>query len=255
MIKTSHQELLLLFEGLGIPRGGVVMLHTALFSLGLIEGGVAGFYRSLSDYVGKEGTIVVPTFTYSFRRNEVFDILNTPSAKNIGIFPEYIRNQDNAVRSSDPLFSMAAIGPRSRELMHRANNACFGHGSIYQNIFDVDAHFVGIGISYSAGMAGFMHLEKLAQVPYRVDIQFDGISRDVHGNEFADSAIHYARNEKVFGLVKTDREPMGRLMENKGASKVICYGHGKHLCIRGGLWRDIVLNKLSKSPFYMLDKS
>jgi aminoglycoside 3-N-acetyltransferase len=255
MIRTTQVDLLNLFRSLGIKKGDTVVAHTALFSLGIIEDGVGGFYKSLKNLIGVDGTLIVPTFTYSFRRNEVFDILNSPSAKNIGVFSEYVRNRPDAIRSADPIFSFSAIGSRASKLMERGSAACFGGGSIYESLFDVDACFLAIGINYSSGLSGFMHLEKLADVPYRTDQEFFGTSRNVQGLEFSDSAIHYVRDEETYGAVITDREPMGLLLEQEGASVAIDYGYGRHLCLKGKRWRDVVLKKLSEDPFYMLDIS
>ena len=79
MIRTTKQDLINLFRALEINSGDTVVAHTALFSLGLIEDGVGGFYNSLRNVIGDNGTLIVPTFTYSFRRNEIFDIKNSAS--------------------------------------------------------------------------------------------------------------------------------------------------------------------------------
>lgn len=253
MIRTSLRELKALFEALGVPKGGAVMVHAALFSLGLIEGGISGFYNVLREHMGKDGTLIVPTFTYSFRRSELFDIVNTPSARNIGIFSEYVRKKDGVVRSADPLFSMAAIGPESDFLMQRTCEASFGTGSIYDRLFSNNVCFLAIGITYSTGLAGFMHLEKLAEVPYREDIRLTGRSRDNYGSEFDDSVVHYARNEKIFGNARTDREQMGRILEEKSASIAVPFGYSRHISLRAKAWQEVVLNELKKNPFAMLE--
>ena len=253
MIKTSCDQVKDLFNNLGVPRGGVVMLHTSLFALGKLEGGTEGFYNALWDHLGEDATIVVPTFTYSFRRQEIFDVRHSPSAKSLGIFPEYVRCKFETVRSGDPLFSMAAIGPMAKELMVRESNACFGPGSIYGKLFHAGALFVGIGITYSTGFAGFMHLEKLANVFYRQDVEFHGLSIDHQSKKFGDYAIHYARNEEVYRHASTNRESIGRILEERGASKAITYGYGTHHGLSGPLWSDIVLEELATNPSCMLD--
>jgi aminoglycoside 3-N-acetyltransferase len=253
MIRTTQAQLIELFQSLGLKSGATVVAHTGLFSLGLIEGGVGGVYKILKEIIGVDGTLIVPTFTYSFRRNEIFDIVNSPSAKNIGVFSEYVRNRPDSIRSTDPIFSFSAIGSRASELMKRESTACFGNGSIYESLFNDNATFIAIGINYSSGLSGFMHLEKLADVPYREDKEFFGISRNSNGTEFPDSAIHYVRNEEVFGATITDREPMGSILEQSGASVAVDYGYGRHLSLKGIQWRDVVLSYLYKNPFAMLD--
>ena len=50
----------------------------------------------------------MPTFTYSYRRNEVFDVSRSVSIN--GVFSEYIRKLDGVYRNDDPLVSFAGIG-------------------------------------------------------------------------------------------------------------------------------------------------
>jgi aminoglycoside 3-N-acetyltransferase len=252
LIRTSQSDLSNLFKALRIPVSGTVMLHAALFSLGLIEGGVKGFYDALRKHLGEEGTIIVPTFSYSYRRNEIYDVEKTPSAKSIGIFSEYVRKKIDSVRSLDPMFSMAAIGPMASSLMERKSKASFGPDSIYEELFNHDAIFIGIGITYSTGLTGFIHLEKLSDVPYRQDLVLRGRSRLLDGSECDDYAIHYARNEDFFINAQTNRESMGALLESCGVSTEINYGYSKHMSLSGPAWQEIVVSELKKDPFCML---
>ena len=66
---------------LGVPRGGLVMVHSSLRSLGHVAGGAETVVDALLETLGPEGTLVVPTFTYAVAREPgfVFDPLHTPS--------------------------------------------------------------------------------------------------------------------------------------------------------------------------------
>lgn len=255
MIHTTKETLKNLLISLGVKKGDVVMIHSAIYSLGLIEGGVGGFYETIMDILGDEGTLVVPTFTYSFRRNEIYDVRSTPSAKNIGIFSEFVRKLNGAQRSLDPLFSMCAIGPRASELMQRKSNECFGENSIYGELFNQKTKFIGLGITYSTGLTGFVHIERIAKVPYRESMRFDGRTCDIDGCLSEDFAIHYSRNEREYGDVITDREAIGHELENRGVSKAVEYGYGRHVLIQAEGWLTYVLDKLEKEPLCMLDKN
>jgi aminoglycoside 3-N-acetyltransferase len=253
MIKTDRKKLLNLFDEIGILKGSTVMAHTALFTLGMIEGGVAGFYQALMDQIGPEGTLIVPTFTYSFRRDELYDKNNTPVAKNIGIFSEFVRKLPIAVRSEDPLFSMSSVGPRASELMKLRSKNCFGIESIYSKLFDEDISFLAIGITYSTGLTGFIHLEKISSVPYRKDQNFTGKSVDDNGKIFDDYANHFITNDEDNAEIKINRETIGSLLEEKGISKTVKYGQGLHIMLKGINWRDFVCDQLKKDPYCMVD--
>ena len=66
---------------LGVPCGGLVMVHSSLRSLGHVAGGAETVVDALLETLGPEGTLVVPTFTYVLAREPdfVFDPLHTPS--------------------------------------------------------------------------------------------------------------------------------------------------------------------------------
>jgi aminoglycoside N3'-acetyltransferase len=253
MLKTSIAELKSLFSQLGLRTADKVMVHSSLFSLGLIEQGIDGFHQALVDTVGEEGCIIVPTFTHSYRHKKVYDIRSSPSDKTLGVYPEFIRKKDNATRNTDPLFSMAAIG-NDADIIKRDSNYCFGRGSVYEKLFDAGVIFLALGITYSTGLSAFMHLEKIAQVPYRRDLKLFGESIDNEGVLYKDCAIHFARNEEVFYTSgKTNREPMGKLLEDAGISKAVQFRNGKHFSVRASFLKEFVLEKLESNKMFMFE--
>lgn len=245
MLSTSKNKLYELFQSLGIQSGDNLIVHSNFISLGLVEGGLKGFYDLLRSIIGSEATLVVPTFTWSFRRNEVFDILKSPSAKSIGVFSEFVRQKETAFRSGCPLFSMAAEGPLAKGLMKRESIACFGEGSIYEKLFRANMKILGLGITYSTGISEFMHLERLAGVDYRKDMLLEGESIDIHGRKFHDSALHFARNESVVGG-RVNREPMGLELEKLQISKRINYHGSSFFCLTCRDFKDFVLQELNR---------
>ena len=254
MIVTTKVEIQNILKQLGVASGDILMLHSSTYSLGQIEGGMGGLLNAIIDYLGEDGGLIVPTFSYSFRRNQVFDVMNTIASKDMGSFSEFVRNSDASFRSSDPLFSIAAIGERIRPLLQRTSKNCFGEGSIYNELFNQDIKFMGMGISYSTGMSGFMNIERLAEVPYRFEKTFYGQIIMSDKSTVDDHAIHYIRDEENFDFSKMNREEMGLKLEKKGIAKNLSYGYGKHFCLEGKNWRDFVFEELLKNPFCMLQK-
>jgi len=147
---------------------------------------------------------------------------------------------------------MAAIGERIRPLFQRTSKNCFGEASIYNELFNHNIKFMGIGISYSTGMPGFMNIERLAEVPYRCEKLFYGQVIISNNSVTDDHAIHYIRDEENFDFSKMNREKMGLMLEKSGIAKSLNYGYGKHFCLEGRNWRDFVLEELLKNPFCML---
>ena len=106
MITTTKLEVQNILKQLGVASGDILMLHSSTYSLGQIEGGLSGLLNAIIDYVGEDGGLIVPTFSYSFRRNEVFDVKNTVASNDMGAFSEFVRNSHLSFRSADPLFSI-----------------------------------------------------------------------------------------------------------------------------------------------------
>ena len=77
---------------------------------GKIEGGIKTLYNSLKSVIGRNNTLIYPSFTYSYRRKQVFDVLKTPCANQIGLLSEFARKDALSYRNDDPLFSLVANG-------------------------------------------------------------------------------------------------------------------------------------------------
>ena len=252
MIRTSVREIAELVRALGAVEGDRILIHSAVFAFGLIEDGLAGLHRGIASVVGAEGTIIVPTFTWSFRRGEVFDIRNSPAAKSVGAYSEWLRNVPGSVRSACPLFSMAALGPDASRLMARTSSNCFGSGSVYERLFADDVLVLGLGITYSTGISPFMHLERVAYVPYRQELPLEGTSIDATGRPYADRAVHFARDEVRFGGYRTDREAVGARMEAAGVSAMVRRNGHSFIGLRAQPFEVFVLEELRRDPFAML---
>ena len=243
MLSTSKKDLSNMLIQLGLEKRDIVMVHTFLPSLGRLEGNIDGFYEVLSDVIGNDGTMIVPTFTYSYCKKEVFDVQNTAST--VGVFTEYIRKKNEAIRSLDGIFSMAAIGPHAKDLMQRDKKNSMGIGSIYDKIHSANTRFLLIGIGWSEGLAFSMHVEKLANVYYRYDKTFKGITRD-RGRTFEDEVIYYVRDLKLDPI--GDRDRVGIKMEQNGLAKTMKLGYGVHRLISANDYCTFTLKELEKDP-------
>ena len=191
----TRGDLLRAIEGAGIRSGDTVSLQVSLGRLGMPLG-VNQNYAALSNFVidaflevlGPQGTLVVPTYSYSIGRGDVFEVETTPSS--IGEFPEVFRNRKNALRSRDPMMSSAAIGPGAQDILRDISNHCYGVGSVFDNLTKSDGIICTLGL----GMwwATFCHyIERMAGVPFRFDKHFRGIVRE-KGQEQEEEWVYFA---------------------------------------------------------------
>ncbi|MBL6989689.1 MAG: AAC(3) family N-acetyltransferase [Bacteriovoracaceae bacterium] len=181
---VGFNEIVRGLHAVGITKGDVVMLHADTVVLAQIpsislEERLDILLESIKEVLGKAGTLVVPTFTYSFCRSEVYDVNDSPS-KDVGAFPEYVRKRPEAKRSLDPIFSVAAIGSSAQELCEVELKDCFGQGSFFGKLHKMNAKIVCLGCSLDR--ATFIHYcEKAHGIDYRYNKTFSGEIIDKSG--------------------------------------------------------------------------
>jgi len=250
MNRTSEDDLAEIFTELGVRAGDRLFIHAFLPSLGVVEGGMDSIVKVIQGLIGSSGCLIVPTFSASYRRNEVYDVKHSKSFN--GAFSEYVRSLPGAVRSLCPMFSMAAIGANANSLMERPTNACFGKGSVYEKLFDQEIKFIGLGVDWNQGYSFFMHLEKLAAVPYRDDRVYQGLTRLLDGSLIEDDSIHFVRREDMSWC--RDRRHVCESMLADGLVKEFVVGGCPHRLFNATSTREAVLEYLADDPWCMTDR-
>jgi aminoglycoside 3-N-acetyltransferase len=101
----------------GLARGGTVLVHSSLSSLGRVEGGAETVTGGLLDALGPDGTLLMPALSYAAVTAACprFDLRSTPS--NIGLIPETFRRMPGVLRSLHPTHSVCGVGPRAEALL------------------------------------------------------------------------------------------------------------------------------------------
>jgi aminopeptidase-like protein/aminoglycoside N3'-acetyltransferase len=163
----------------GIEKGDTVFVHACLDHLDPAWHAqqCEDVYAALRDTVGSEGTLVVPTYTFSFCRHEDFDVDRTPTEggpwSTSADFLEFFRLQPGAVRSCDPIHSVAALGPRAANLVNEVANTCFGEDSVHQRLLRLGGKILLLGPGWEE--ATFQHhVEEMRGVPFRYKKLFTG---------------------------------------------------------------------------------
>lgn len=159
-------------ERVGVPRGGLVLLHSSLSSLGWVLGAEDAVVAAMLDALGPEGTLAVPAFTRCFAPGKghpagnqgPFDIERTPSS--LGRISEAVRRRPDALRSHHPIHSVAACGPAAAELVqgHEAESD-FGPESPFGKIIERNGSIVLLGVGQRVNST--LHaVEDLVGMPY-----------------------------------------------------------------------------------------
>ena len=150
---------------LGLDSGDEVVVHGSLSSLGWVDGGADSVVDALGEVVGESGTVVVPTFTPSVVRDELFDGDDTRSRT--GAITEALRTRPDAVRSDHPTHSVSALGPAAAALTDAHDlDSSLGRDSPLHRLAERGGRILLLGVGHERNST--VHVaEALADLPYK----------------------------------------------------------------------------------------
>lgn len=145
-MKTITKEQILFDLQLGgIKKGDVVLMQSALSSIGYVEGGADAVIDAVLEAIGPEGTFAVSTMSFE----NPFDPENSPSE--VGIISETHRKRPGSIRSLRPVHCINAIGAKAEELT-KDHDKCAtncGEGSPYLKLRDMGGKIILLGVDFS----------------------------------------------------------------------------------------------------------
>ena len=126
------------------------------------------FFNSFMRVIGKSGTLIVPTFSYSFFKKENFKV---NSKSEMGIFAEYVRNLNQSERSIDPNFSVSICGKNKNYFLNNTFNNTYSDKSFFDKFHKINGKIVNLNF---LGSTIIHYYERKLNVPYRFDKKFSG---------------------------------------------------------------------------------
>lgn len=233
-----------------IKSGDLVMIHCGFDRLGTLMQGVkssdelSNSIMSAMLEIIEDGTMVVPTFSYSFGNGEIFDPKTTPCPL-MGQFSEYFWRQDNVYRSCDPFLSVAAIGPLAKNLTEIHTNTSFGKNSFFDRFTDMGGKILCIGVELR--WATILHsYEEDFGVPHRYKKFFIGKIND-NGNIRKISWIYNVRP-----LCSNAYPTFRKMMESckkSGLVKTAPLGNGFISSIKAQTYKEFALKSFVMDPW------
>ncbi|HEB7545043.1 N-acetyltransferase LegH [Campylobacter coli] len=210
--KYSDIDLIDTFIKLDIKKGDILCVHTELFNFGIPLLPRNEFLQTILDCffeaIGKEGTLIMPTFTYSFCKNEIYDKTNSKSK--MGILTEFFRKQEGVKRTNDPIFSFAVKGTKE-ELFLKDTTSCFGENCVYDVLYKNNGKFITLG---GVGHTLTHYAEEHFSVGYRYHKFFKGKIIDEFRNLQDAKIAYYVRRldkdsmpnlEKIISIVNKSK--------------------------------------------------
>lgn len=217
----------------GLSRGDVIMIHSDVGTFGKL-GTVLDRNQFLSeilaaflDVISDQGTIIVPTYTYSFCKKEIYDVKN--SISDTGVFSEYVRRRPECLRSEDPIFSHAGFGPVAHELLQDVGRDCFGNNSFFDRFCKRNGRIVNFGKFFD--ITFIYYIEQEIGVSYRYMKQFTGQIQNKSGQLRSTTVNYYVRYLPEDGMdVEYDMSKLRDELERQGRLKRVLLGSSHVLC-------------------------
>jgi len=231
-----------------INNGDTVFVHSRVSAFGKLLASDKNFLMqslidSIKETVGRDGTIIMPTFSYSFDRNEAFDVDKTRST--VGALTDFFRKQEGVVRTSHPNHSIAAYGKR-REYFAAESKDTFGRDSIFGKLYDDNGKIIFFGAPFQS--CTFIHyIEQMHKVPYRHMKKFRG-KVIINGNEHDEEISFYAKYNVFFSSFSRLEK---HLLEN-GIMKNVQVGAGNIMAVKCRDLFDEGYKLLDKDTFFFL---
>nr|MBP3724932.1 AAC(3) family N-acetyltransferase [Campylobacter sp.] len=224
----SKNDFLNAINLLQIKQGDTLSLHTSVLNLGFPVVQTQIYLQTLCEIlfeaVGEEGTIAMPTFTYSFCKGEIYD--PQKSFSKMGSLNEFFR-KNYAKRTLDPNFSYAIWGKKSDYLLNADTKESFGDDGIFARLRNINAKLLDIGNTYD--LTFWHYIEKIAKVSYRFDKKFNGQICD-NGKIYDTYNIYFVRDlnrpsicdfRRIYEYLKQNLHSYKQA--NIAQTKIICF--------------------------------
>jgi aminoglycoside 3-N-acetyltransferase len=191
-------------------------------------------------------TLCMPTFTFSFPNGQDYDVAKSPTR--MGALNDFVRQLPEAIRSMDPIMSVALTG-RESELVKRIGKYSCGPDCTYDLL-----HRRGGGVTFlflgarSYECFTFTHyVEAQLKVPFRYHRPFTG--RITQGERtWEDTYFHFARYN---GVVPTTGDKLERYLEATGRIRKRRLGNSWLTAVNEPDGYAAMSECLEQDPFYL----
>lgn len=235
----------------GIEYGDDVFVHSNIGFFGKLKNCETGehlcsaFLDSIRNVIGKNGTAVFPTFSYSFCHGEVFDPYKTKTT--CGLLSQYVLGKEGAIRSLDPNFSVVAIGNKAVYYTEDPTHESFGAGCFFERFVNNNGKI--ICMNFDAGSTFIHYIECKNAVEYRYNKAFNGIL-SINGQEKKDYAVHF-----VYSLDRPEDAPnmpnVNSFCKRNNLFKKEKLGKGALLSMQSKTYCEAIERELKIHPRFM----
>jgi aminoglycoside 3-N-acetyltransferase len=242
-------------SSLGICPGSIVLVHSDAIVAAQLpaapeEERLDLLIEAIEAAIGADGTLLMPAFSYSFTKGELFDIQNTPSA--VGMLTERFRARPGVLRTTDPIFSFACRGPRARELCAIPVTECFGAESVFAALHRMNAHIVDLGCTLSQGGTFVHYVETAHGVDYRYRKVFSGTAISPTGQTSECSVVYNVRD--LTRKSDADLRRLQKRLADEGRLRTSELGRSRIMAVMAKDFFDTASKMLDEDPVSLISE-
>jgi aminoglycoside 3-N-acetyltransferase len=187
------------------------------------------FFKALIKKIGKRGTVVFPTHSFSLiKSKEIFSPLNSVSES--GSFSNYLLKKKKMFRQMHPYASVAAIGEKAKFICSNNPLHVYGPFSPFDKMISLKSKFISLGLNINLNCTQVHHAEFMMNVPYRYTKEF--IQKIKSGNSIKSKKFYMfllykkylnMRRDKNKIIIKNFKKKNKVFKTNLGNSSIYSY--------------------------------
>lgn len=200
--------------------------------------------NSFQRVVGKEGTILIPVFSFDFSNIGYYDIRNTKGST--GALGNIALERNDFKRTTHPMHSFMVWGKDQNELVGMRNKNSFGIDSPFGYCISHHVKQIVLGTDYVHAMTFIHYCEVTCNVPYRFIKNFTGTYITEDGKRESRTYEYSARKLDI--QPKENFNKIGHILEKEGISqKISIEGIESYIIDLAGSYsficKDIIMNQ------------
>ena len=176
----SKIEIENILKKLGVKKNDDLMIHGdagIIFQYGAdLQKNFNLLFKTISNFIGKKGTILIPAFTPSFCKKRVF--YKDSEENELGYFGKIFTEKKFFKRTSHPIFSFLIKGNNFNYYDNAALNVSLGKNSIFDLFHKKNGKILVLGNAFEKSAVFLHHIEDDAKVNYRYYKYFSGFILD-----------------------------------------------------------------------------
>ena len=225
-----------------------LIIHSDILSFHRFKFDLNIFFKILSECLGRNKTLIFPSF--NLKKRKTWYLNSTKSEA--GILSEYIRKNENTVRSLHPIHSVCIYGPKKKQIPLNKSISSFGKNSCWDWLCNSEnVRNVSIGIGFVGGATFCHYAEEKAKVNYRYYKKINTLVYDAKNHLIKKKFLFFARKRGFKNSWKNCEKDLKRskiLIKHKNTYNIPIFSMNTKLASK------FILKKISKDNKYLTKK-